>query len=90
MTTFHAVACTSGKQRYATCAEAHAATLHLTKKRRRQRPYRCDQCHGWHLTHYLREVVRHCWEGIKRPRMWMGHALEPMHDISPGRSKRFR
>jgi hypothetical protein len=50
-------ACPTGKVRYATATEAHAALVHATKGRRRGvdpfstrlAPYFCHQCAGHHL-----------------------------------------
>ncbi|KAF1008978.1 MAG: hypothetical protein GAK28_00610 [Luteibacter sp.] len=46
----------TGKRRYLTSADAHAAVVGTKRRGHRVRPYRCDHCHGWHLTHYLQEV----------------------------------
>lgn len=47
---------TTGKRRYPTSADAHDAVVGTKKRRRDQRPYRCQHCHGWHLTHYMSET----------------------------------
>lgn len=46
----------TGKRRYTTSADAHAAVVGTKRRGSHQRPYRCDHCHGWHLTHYLHET----------------------------------
>lgn len=74
--------CPSAKVRYVTSASAHAASQAVTKRGKQQRPYRCDQCHGWHLTHYLREYTSRTREGaINRPRVSHGQPLTPMKHL---------
>lgn len=49
-------ACRTGKRRYCTAAAVHAAIRGHAKKHKREKPYRCEHCHGWHLTSYLHET----------------------------------
>jgi len=48
--------CKTGKRRYTTSAELHAAIKGHEKNHKRERPYKCRFCHGWHLTSYLHEM----------------------------------
>lgn len=49
-------ACRTGKHRYATMAEARKAMKGLKDRHKRIKPYRCPDCSGWHMTHYLHET----------------------------------
>ena len=46
----------TGKRRYSSSADATAALRATQRRGRRQRPYRCEHCHGWHLTSALHET----------------------------------
>lgn len=57
--------CVTGKQRYATPQEAHAALRIIERKRRKPRAWNhgkngvhpCRACHGWHITSSLRREL---------------------------------
>lgn len=48
--------CETGKRRYRTAADVRSALAGVKNRHKRQKPYRCNACGGWHMTHFLHET----------------------------------
>lgn len=51
----------TGKRRYPSLGDAAEATHKLAHRGKSQRPYHCEFCGGYHLTHYRHETRPVSW-----------------------------